>query len=167
MTDIGGGATALSASLNLSGVNVVTNVSGQTVFTNVSGNTLNVGGTVTANVTISGNVVSVSGNTVSISGNSIREFGSSILAAPAVVATSLSGGVELGSGVVFNVNVRGMSVNSGVLYVGGTGTNAPFSGQGQVMAATDPALTFKVDNLNRIRVFATASGDRVTFAGIV
>jgi hypothetical protein len=168
MTDISTAPTALTASLNLSGVNVTTNISGQTVLTSVSGNTLTVtGSTVVATTSISGNVVSTSGNVVNISGNNITEFGSSLRTAAAVIVTSASGGVELSSGVILHALVRGLNVNSGALYLGGTGTNAPFSGQGLVLAPADPPVMIRVDNLNDVRVFAQASGDRVSFTGVV
>ena len=174
MTGIGTAPTSLTASLNLSGVNVVTDVSGQTVLTSISGNDIIITGTVATTtsvsgnrVTVSGNPVSISGNPVNISGNNVRTFGSSLQTGLMVTATSASGGAELGSGIVIGAKVRGLNANSGVIFLGGTGGNAPFSGAGLVLAPADPPIDLEVDNLNDIRVFASASGDRVSFAGIV
>lgn len=216
MTEISTSPTALTASLNLSGVNVVTNVSGQfvdtsgtTVYIGSGLNTVIIGESGSANtldfasfggdttttaligpyvnarlmattetaspaiarVRMSQSGAALSGVThkliVGFSGDAIRDYGGSLQTGAMVTATSASGGIELGSGVVIGAKVRGLNINSGAIFLGGTGANAPTSGVGLVLAPADPPIDIMVDNLNDIRVFAAASGDRVSFVGTV
>lgn len=99
-----------------------------------------------------------------ISGANVKEFGSSILTAPTLTVESLSGGNELGSGATFKVVVRSQSGNT-VMFIGGTGSNAPFNGQGLEMYGGE-SITIPVDNFNKVRVFASTSGQKVSFLGI-
>lgn len=170
-----------SLSANVSG-NVVYLVSGQNnvqisgqlvavsglVATSVSGNMVSVSG---QPVSVSGNMVSVSGQPVTVSGNVVNtsgnvnfDFGTVIRTTSGTIVTSLSGGTELGSGIVINVTVRNLSGN-GPMYIGGTGTEAPFSGKGMILFGNE-SQTYDIDNFNKIRLFANTSGQRVRVIGV-
>ena len=134
---------------------VAVRISGSMV--SISGQPVSVSGNM---VSISGQVVNVSGNVVNTSGNAFVEFGTVLrLNTSGTICTSLSGGTELHSGIVFAVNLRNLSGNAPI-YVGGTGSESPFSGKGMLLFSNE-SQEYRVDNFNRIRVFATTSGQRV------
>lgn len=78
---------------------------------------------------------------------------------------SLSGGLELSSGVVLGVSIKALSTNSGDIYVGGVEAT-PYSGAGYVLEPGE-ALNLDVQNLNEVRVFAAVSGDVVAYGAVV
>ena len=129
-------------------------VSGETVSANVSGNV----------VQISGQVVRVSGEIVNTSGQVALEYGTTVRTFADLNPTNSSGGSELGSGVIFAATLRSASGNA-LMRVGGTGANAPTSGVGVILYGGD-ALDVRVDNFNRVRVWALTSGQAVSAIGI-
>ena len=95
------------------------------------------------------------------------EAGNNIRTAPWTVINAASGGTPLGSGIIpYGVKLTNVgTVISGDVFVGGTGTNAPFSGQGYFLGPAQ-SVDLRVKNLNQIRVAASLSGVRVAFIGI-
>lgn len=116
-------------------------------------------------VTVSGNTVQISGQIVNTSGNVAVEFGTSLRTAGLTQATSLSGGVLLGSGAVFSVTMISISGNA-PMWVGGVGSFAPFSGTGLIVYPGS-AVSLKVNAVDTIRVFAETSGQKVSWLGVV
>lgn len=117
-----------------------------------------------------GSAVNVSGNRVYVSGDSVRtiSYGTIPIAMANIVASAGSGGTALSSGGSYiNVKLRAYPGNSGVVFIGGTGANAPFSGYGLILAPNDPPTDIAVSQFGNIRICATVSGDMVSFLGIV
>ena len=81
------------------------------------------------------------------------------------VIPSTSGGVKLSSGETKAVIIKAPSTNSGIIYVGASSGDTPYSGYGYILEAGDKE-TFEIDNLNKINVFATVSGDKISFCGL-
>lgn len=115
-------------------------------------------------VSVSGQAVTVSGNVVNTSGMVNNDYGTVIRTTSGTIITSLSGGTELGSGVVINLTVRNLSGNA-PMYIGGTGSEAPFSGKGMILFGNESQV-FDIDNFNKIRLFANTSGQRVRVIGV-
>jgi hypothetical protein len=168
MVSVSGQAIRVSGNMvSVSGQAVT--VSGNVVL--VSGQLVAVSGLVATSVsgnmvTISGQVVTVSGNVVNTSGQINYDFGTTLRTTSGTIVTSLSGGTELGSGIVLNVTVRNLSGNN-VMYVGGaSGTgHEPFSGKGMLLFGNE-SQTFEIDNFNKVRLFANTSGQRVRCIGV-
>jgi hypothetical protein len=78
--------------------------------------------------------------------------------------TGASGGVVLHSGAVKAVTLKALSQNAGDIFVGGA-TNLPYSGFGLLLSPGE-AVNLDVDDFSRVYVFATVSGDIVSFAGV-
>jgi hypothetical protein len=114
-------------------------------------------GTVVAKV--SGEAVKVSGEIVDI------KTPTQIKTGPTRVIPSTSGGVVLHSGSVVSVTVKAGNANSGDIYLGGA-TDRPYSGQGLVLDAGE-AINIDVNDFGAIYLFATVSGDVVTFCGVL
>lgn len=68
------------------------------------------------------------------------------------------------SGAVVSVTVKALTSNAGHIYLGGA-TEMPFSGQGFLMDAGD-AISLDIENMGLVKVFATVSGDKVSYVGI-
>jgi len=77
---------------------------------------------------------------------------------------STSGGIILSSGEVKSVVIKALSTNKGEIYVG-SGTTPPTEGVGFKLEPGE-AVIVDIDNLNKIRLYATASGDKVTFFAV-
>jgi len=77
---------------------------------------------------------------------------------------STSGGVVLHSGSVKSVIVKAFANNSGDIYVGGDGAY-PYSGYGLQLDAGE-SVEIDIDDFNKIYLYATVSGDKVSFLGI-
>jgi len=105
-------------------------------------------------------------NMGNISGANVKEYGTSVLIGSQVSITSLSGGTELGSGVTFGFAVRNISGNSPMYLGGATGVNVPASGKGMILYGGD-SEEFRLANLNAVHVFASTSGQFVTYLGVV
>ncbi|MFQ5758413.1 MAG: hypothetical protein ACE5IF_01900 [Candidatus Bathyarchaeia archaeon] len=103
--------------------------------------------------------VRVSGETVDITVPTTIKTGS------IRTITDNSGGDVLHSGAVKSVLLKAIP-RSGNFYVGGsTNLNLPYSGYGFELASGE-AIQIDCDNFEEIYVFATVSGDDVTFMGI-
>lgn len=158
---------------NMSGLGVSVNsgvavsVSGDAVTTSVSGNYTNIASGSIAG--FSGIAVSTSGNVSSISGQGMLEVGSSVIISTlsgAGMATNNSGGSLLFSGgPLISVTLRSRSGNTNMWIGGAVGTTVPYSGAGIELFANE-SLTFKVKNFNMVSLFATTSGQVVTYAGL-
>jgi hypothetical protein len=77
--------------------------------------------------------------------------------------TSLSGGTVLLSGDCYRATIRSLPSQSGAMFVGSS-TEPPFSGTGFYLA-TGEALTIDITNLASIRVFASLSGEKISYCG--
>ena len=123
--------------------------------------------------------VKISGESVSLAsgtGPVIAKVSGEVVQTAAVVPTrlrpgfkhvpDLSGGVELGSGPINYLTIRntgGILGVSGHLWVGGhLAGDMPYSGFG-VLLMENEVMDFNIDNLNKVRVFATVSGVPVNF----
>jgi len=95
------------------------------------------------------------------------EAGNTIRTAPWITINTASGGIQLGSGIVpYGITLTNVgTVISGDAFVGGIGTNAPFSGQGYFLPP-DRSVILRIKNLNQVRVAASLSGIRVAWVGI-
>ena len=192
-TSISGNAVSISGAVTvLMSGGLVRTVSGNAVT--VSGNAMTVSGnsvTVSGNaVTMSGNVVSISGTvtvsvnntpavTTSISGQSVQPTytnNTAVRARNILAVTAASGGTLLNSGDCSQVTIRALSGNTGVIYVGGTGTerawgNTSSSGNGFVLGPGD-GMTFPISNMNLVSVSTfsgtgvTNSGDKIAYMGV-
>jgi hypothetical protein len=175
MVSVSGQPVSVSGNLiSVSGL-VATSISGNMVSVSgqpvsVSGNLVSVSGLVATSISgnqvltsVSGNMVSVSGQPANVSGNNVFEVGTIFRTDVPTVITSLSGGTELSSGVTFAVTIRNASGNA-PMYLGGTGTYAPFSGKGMVLFGGE-SKQIKIDNFNKLRVFANTSGQKVYLDG--
>lgn len=87
--------------------------------------------------------------------------------------TDVSGGASLGSGVVaYGIKIRNIALTqggtiSGVVWVGGSGTNlAPFSGHGYPIFPGETLDITRVQNLLDVRVVSALSGVFVACYGI-
>jgi len=86
---------------------------------------------------------------------------SAIRAADTKVLPSISGGVEISSGEIKVLKLKSLSSNSGDIYVG----DAPYSGHGYIIEVGGEE-EFNIDNMNKIKAFATVSGDVISFYGL-
>jgi len=141
----------------MSGQAIVGQISGQTVISEVSGQPIR----------ISGQLVAVSGEVVSkISGQSIYVTyitpPASVMTANILVPSSASGGTQLTAGGIQSVTLKSLS---GDVWVGGTGSQAPYSGHGFLLQAGE-AISVDVNNFSAIRVMAETSGNWVTYIGV-
>jgi hypothetical protein len=147
------------------------NISGQPVTTSVSGQPVGlVSGAV---VGLSGLQVIVQSGLLVIVQSGLQVFAqsglhvvtapaSAVRARPVKLINNNSGGETLVSGGVISLILRSLD---GDVYVGGSeGTEYPYSGYGLLMRQHD-AVSFDVDNFNRVNVFAATSGHRVSYAG--
>lgn len=111
---------------------------------------------------VSGNVVLISGQVVSISGQFVNTIANSFV--PTLIRngytqiTDTSGGVQLSSGVVIFTTVENIPGNDPI-WIGGIGVN---SGTGYLLVAGN-CKDINIDNLNKIYLFATTSGQSVSW----
>jgi len=156
------------------GYRVLAAISGETVTiaggVNVSGATIRI-----ANDGIN-NVVKVSGETVrlvndgvnniaQISGQVVYTYGTTPKTNALVVITNLSGGTTLPNISCVRCYIRSVSGND-VMYIGGTGAQAPFSGTGMELYGGEMTPPLDVNNTNTIAIFAATSGQRVSIFAI-
>ena len=81
-----------------------------------------------------------------------------------VALTDASGGTLIGSGsTAFGVKLT--NVSGTISWVGGTSTNAPFSGTGYPLQSGQ-SVEFNVSNLNSLRGVGAASGIVINYTGI-
>jgi len=124
-------------------------ISGETILTSVSGNVLTVLQSGAPMVRVSGTVDIVTPT----------EVKTGLLR----IVTAASGGAVLHSGAIKSATVKAVTL-SGDIYVGGA-TNRPYSGFGMVLKDGE-AVNLDIDDFSKIYVFATISGDMVSFAGV-
>ena len=70
---------------------------------------------------------------------------------------NLSGGTVLHSGTVKAVILKAKSTNSGIVYVGGSGVERPYTGYGFELEAGD-GITLDVNNFDAVYVMSSISG---------
>ena len=177
-------AEAPKAVITLSGDYVV--VSGQ-VIAKISGEVVKVSGETvslpaTQVVKVSGEVVKISGETVigktsgethisKISGEVVKVSGEAVgIVAPMLIRQGyspigaippLSGSTYLSSGVVLYVKVRNLPGNNN-MWLGGSTVN---SGDGSLLQGGE-VDEFDIDNLNDVYLYASTSGQLVSWMGI-
>jgi len=80
--------------------------------------------------------------------------------------TGASGGVILTSGAVISMLVKSLKTNTGDMFVGfNVSTEMPYSGFGVLLDAGE-AWSFDIDNIGRVRVFSSVSGELITYGGV-
>ena len=78
----------------------------------------------------------------------------------------LSGGLVLHSGAVKTVILKAKSTNSGIVYVGGSGVERPYTGYGFELEAGD-GINLDVNNFDAVYVMSTISGyATVSYIGV-
>lgn len=127
---------------------ITAKVSGEAV--RISGETVAITGTVTT---------SISGQTViaKISGEAVVTELLTQLRQGKIQVHSRSGGVALGSGEIASVDLRNLPGN-GTMWFG----SSPYSGYGYLLLAGE-SRPVKIDNLNKVYVFAQISGEYVVY----
>jgi len=150
--------------VKVSGETVIAKVSGETVVTSISGNVVGISGeTVIAKISGETVIAKISGETVSIQTPTMIKTG------PVRTLISASGGEVLHSGAINAAVVKALSINSGVVLVGGSGDRPWYedigSAQGLVLAAGE-AQSKDINNFDAIYVVAQVSGDKVCFEGV-
>jgi hypothetical protein len=80
--------------------------------------------------------------------------------------TGASGGTQLADVQVGQLYIQSLSGNS-VMYVGGVGTDAPFSGRGIILYSNRAPLMLPISNANKVSVYATTSGQMITYWGFI
>jgi len=79
---------------------------------------------------------------------------------------STSGGITLGTQAIDSLTIKSLSKNSGDIYIGGNTTGSmPYSGYGLLLEPGE-AVNLDIHNLNTVRVYATISGDKITYLGL-
>lgn len=79
--------------------------------------------------------------------------------------TGVSGGVALASGDVASLTIKNLQGN-GDMFVGGTGSEAPNSGIGFLLSGGE-GVSLTATNFNKVQVFATTSGQVISYFGVV
>lgn len=158
ITQSGGGGGGTS---DISGNHVEAHIMSGEVTTSISGNQIDITENSGIGVTVNSGVGVI---------NQPRQP-SVIRSRDQLQATSASGGVELESGDVISVTIKMLETGSGdinqsgYVYIGGTATgDAPNSGHGLRLSPGD-SYTVAVDNFNKVAVFATNSGEWVSYIG--
>ncbi len=100
---------------------------------------------------------------VTISGDTVHDMGTQIVTAPLQACSAVSGGTQMPNQPCIECTVQNLSGNSPA-YVGGNSTQAPYSGKGQVLYGGQ-SRTYRVDNFNKIQVFAVKANDMVSIDG--
>jgi len=110
---------------------------------------------------ISGETVlaKISGETVvaKISGERVVTNLPAAITQGRVQAPSTSGGVALSSGEIISVDIRSLPGNGSVWF-----GSSPYSGYGYLLLGGE-SREVKIDNLNKVRVFAQISGQYVIY----
>lgn len=75
-----------------------------------------------------------------------------------------SGGVVLSSGDTLGISVKALVKNSSDIYVGGP-DSSPYSGRGFLLEPGE-SWSLDVQNLNKVRLVAVISGDKVTWGSL-
>lgn len=117
---------------------------------------------------LSGSITTTSGQGVLISGQTVDIGTPTSVLIQKVTIGSISGGIQLTSGITVSATVKAASWNSGDIYLGGSNLAAgyrPYSGVGMQLDASE-ALSADIDNFNRMYAFASWSGDQVLVIGV-
>ena len=162
-------------------VTAAADISGQAVWVG-SGEITILSGEVVAQ--ISGQPVSISGqpvqatvtvSEVSVSSGEIHIMSGEVEIKPLedvvvgslVTVPSTSGGITLGTQAINSLTIKSLSKNSGDIYIGGSKAgNMPYSGYGLLLEPGE-AINLDIYNLSAIKIYATVSGDKVTYIGLV
>jgi hypothetical protein len=100
-----------------------------------------------------------------MSSQRVYEYGTGVRTGGLINCTANSGGTQLSGVTLYSVSIVNLSGNAPV-WIGGIGSNAPTSGTGLVVYPGF-GVDFKIDNLSKISVCAEASGNRISWAGVV
>lgn len=93
------------------------------------------------------------------------QAGDTLRTAASVQCTDFSGGTIIGAvRTIHGLVVKNLSGNAPV-YVGGIGTNAPFSGKGYILMGNEER-EFRVQSASGVKVFATVSGQLISYYGV-
>lgn len=104
-------------------------------------------------------------NVVKMSGQTVYTAGTTAKTNALVVCTNLSGGTTLPNITCIKCMVRSVSGNN-VMYLGGTGAQAPFSGTGIELYGGEATPWIDINNVNTLSVFATTSGQNVSIFAV-
>jgi len=79
---------------------------------------------------------------------------------------SASGGIILTSGSITSIILINATSNLGDMYIGGHSLgHRPYSGGG-LRLERGKDISFNIDNIGKVRVFAARSGDRISYVGV-
>ena len=156
-----------------SGTIVISQISGQTLQLQ-SGTTVQL--PVTQVVKISGEFVEiVSGQTIQLPSTQVVKIsGETVYVTPPTggkigglhQVTDNSGGTILTSGAVTSMTVKAKAGNAGEIYVGfSVAEHMPYSGFGFQLDGGD-GWSLDIDDMGKMRVFGSVSGDFVTYGGV-
>lgn len=97
----------------------------------------------------------------------VYEYGTGLVAGPLVACTAASGGTRIsGSANIFSITVMNISGNSPV-WIGGNGLGtSPISGTGLILYG-GASIDLRVDNSADVFVCAEASGQNVSWCGVL
>jgi len=112
-------------------------------------------------ITIQDNaVVKISGETIDVEVPTLVKTGGILL------LDDNSGGIVLNSGAVKSVVMKAMNENSGIIFIGGSGVNRPYSGYGLMLEAGD-GMNLDVNNFDAVYAMTSISGyATISFAGV-
>ncbi len=171
-----------TVSATLVGGTITASVSGQRVYlandginnvVKISGQSVSIVGAVTVNIPNDSinNVVKTSGqtaylpndgvnNVVKISGQTVYLAGTTMKTNAMVTVIGTSGGTQLPNLSCVKAYVRSVSGND-VMFVGGTGAQAPFSGTGLELYGGE-VLPIEIDNTNKIQIMGATANQKVS-----
>jgi len=133
--------------VTISGETVVAEISGQSVVTNISGQAVKVSGETV--------VAKISGQTVETTIPSTVRHGRVVV--PSAV-------IDLSSGVIRSVVVKANTSNVGIIYMGGDSSIS--GGVTGLELEAGESIPIDIDNLNKVKLYASNSGDVVTYLGV-
>ena len=103
-------------------------------------------------------------NVVTISGQNVYSYGSTVKTNAMVSCIATSGGTNLPNIACVKAYVRSMSGND-VMFVGGTGAQAPFSGTGLELYGGE-VLPLDISNTNQVNVMAVVANQKVSVLAV-
>lgn len=157
-------SVSVTAAADISGQAVW--VSSGEVVAQISGQPVSISGQpVQATVTVS--EVSVSSGEIHIMSGEVEiKPLEDVVVGSLVTVPSTSGGITLGTQAINSLTIKSLSKNSGDIYIGGNTTGSmPYSGYGLLLEPGE-AVNLDIHNLNTVRVYATISGDKITYLGL-
>lgn len=148
---------SVTATASISGQTVI--VSSGEIIAKISGQPVSVSVVISEMSVSSGEIHIVSGEI------EIKPL-KNVVVGSLVTIPNLSGGVSLGTQTIGSLTIKSLSKNSGDIYIGGNENGSmPFSGYGLLLEPGE-AINLDINNLNIVRIYATVSGDRVTYLGL-